>query len=383
MPDDFASDEPFEGPEKLLELWFAAGEGQHTAKSLRDVSEVRWQECLDSVNCKILSTIKNEHVTAFLLSESSMFVFDDKVYIKTCGTTTLLKCIPVRAHLLCVDVCHAPNNASAPSPFFPPSPSSRAQGMIKIAESCGLALPSLFYSRQDFKFPNKQLYPHSSFDAEIKYLHQKFPNGAAFTLGKVNGSHYNVFNAEAFYQRKEADASVEIMMSGLDQDIMQRHFQKNSFNEHTLEASGIGGLFEGALIDEFAFDPCGYSMNGILGKMVFTIHVTPEPTHCYASFECNAHMGDYTELLHKVLKIFNPSQFMVSLRTLLPCYSTEPDNLENLANTEKPANPAKPANTIDPRWLLVATLSSVWTGRTPPTPHSPRVWPATPCRPRR
>jgi hypothetical protein len=104
MPEDFASSSgedlgPFEGPEKLLELWFAAGRDQKSPTSLRNIPNARWQECLDSVNCKILSTISNEHVTAFLLSESSMFVFDEKVYIKTCGTTTLLKCIPVLARL--------------------------------------------------------------------------------------------------------------------------------------------------------------------------------------------------------------------------------------------------------------------------------------------
>jgi S-adenosylmethionine decarboxylase len=188
--------------------------------------------------------------------------------------------------------------------------------MLKIARDCDLHIvEDLFYSRQNFLFPNQQLSPHSSFDSEISYLHQEFRNGAAFTLGRINGSHYNVFNAEARIKRedkrKEADASVEIMMSGLDQDIMQKHFHKHSFNDQTLHESGIGGLFEGATIDEFAFEPCGYSMNGILGEMVFTIHVTPEVEHSYASFECNAHMGDYTELLHKVLRIFNPSQFMV------------------------------------------------------------------------
>lgn len=65
------------------------------------------------------------------------------------------------------------------------------------------------------------------------------------------------------------------------------------------------GLFPGAKIDEFGFDPCGYSMNGIIGDAFFTIHITPQPEQSYASFETNAPLTDYTELLHKVTQASN------------------------------------------------------------------------------
>jgi len=269
------------GPEKLMEIWFTSDANSSTS-SLRDVPQEVWQECLNDVCCQILSTICNEHVTAFLLSESSMFVYDDKVYIKTCGTTTLLRFLP---------------------------------GMIRIAKSCGLSvIEDMFYSRQNFFFPEQQQFPHTSFDAEVAYLNSEFRNGPAFTLGRINGSHYNFFNAEAGTPRHEADSSLEIMMTGLDPALMRAHFFKDTFvsGGPTLKNSGIGDLFPEAQIDEYVFDPCGYSMNGILADgSVSTIHITPQDTHSYASFECNVILADYTELLHKVLKIFQPRQFMV------------------------------------------------------------------------
>ena len=221
---------PFEGPEKLLELWFSSDHAGVNS-SLRDIPADVWQKCLDEVQCTILSTIQNEHVTAYLLSESSMFVYADKVLIKTCGTTTLLKCLP---------------------------------GMIELAKTRGLnVLEDVFYSRQSFNFPDRQLYPHKSVDQEVDYLSREFKQGAAYCLGRLNESNYNFFNAETATPRKEADSSLEVMMTGLDDELMQKHFFKDTFcDKTTFKASGIGGLFENAIVDEYAFEPCGYSMNG-------------------------------------------------------------------------------------------------------------------------
>ena len=53
-----------------------------------------WKEMLDLVRCQVLSIVESEDVDAYLLSESSMFVFPHKLILKTCGTTTLLSGLP-------------------------------------------------------------------------------------------------------------------------------------------------------------------------------------------------------------------------------------------------------------------------------------------------
>jgi len=78
-------------------------------------------------------------------------------------------------------------------------------------------------------------------------------------------------------------------------------------------ASGISALLPGSAIQEFCFEPCGYSMNGLLFDAYWTIHITPE-SHCsYASFETNVRVREYATLVRAVLAIFRPKRFTMTL----------------------------------------------------------------------
>ena len=87
----------FEGPEKLLEIWFFQSENDIPShcdsEGLRAIPLKKWQEILDLVSCKILSMKSSDYMDAYLLSESSLFVFPHKMILKTCGTTTTLACL--------------------------------------------------------------------------------------------------------------------------------------------------------------------------------------------------------------------------------------------------------------------------------------------------
>lgn len=86
------------------------------------------------------------------------------------------------------------------------------------------------------------------------------------------------------------------------------------------ELTGIDEINKDALICDFAFDPCGYSMNGMDGDWYSTIHVTPEDGYSYASFECVGSMSmnmngedNIVHVLRKVVQIFRPGTMSVSI----------------------------------------------------------------------
>ena len=60
-------------------------------------------------------------------------------------------------------------------------------------------------------------------------------------------------------------------------------------------------------MDAYLFEPCGYSMNGLVESGFYTIHITPEASCSYASFETDLFSGNYVELVERVLAIFQPS----------------------------------------------------------------------------
>ncbi|KAK3328145.1 S-adenosylmethionine decarboxylase [Cercophora scortea] len=177
---DLDSSNAFEGPEKLLEVWFApsAKSLPATAKEhgLKAVDSAIWEGMLDLVNCKVLSIVKSDNVDAYLLSESSMFVFPHKLILKTCGTTTLLLGLHRLLRIAAADAGFPFHNAKS------------------VEDIQAAATPyRVFYSRKSFLFPDKQRGPHRSWKSEVQYLDDMFENGSAYMVGKMNGDHWYLY----------------------------------------------------------------------------------------------------------------------------------------------------------------------------------------------
>ena len=78
----------FEGPEKLLEIWFAPSPAdvEHAAPptkdgkyGLRRVDRANWEDMLDIVKCTVLSVIEGTEMDAYLLrSVVSPFLIGDR-----------------------------------------------------------------------------------------------------------------------------------------------------------------------------------------------------------------------------------------------------------------------------------------------------------------
>lgn len=73
--DDTSGQNPFEGPEKLLEIWFApcytslkCDELEEPERcGLRAVPESIWEDMLEIVKCKVLSVVHGKEIDAYLL----------------------------------------------------------------------------------------------------------------------------------------------------------------------------------------------------------------------------------------------------------------------------------------------------------------------------
>ncbi|KAL8703143.1 MAG: hypothetical protein Q9201_003675 [Fulgogasparrea decipioides] len=180
---DLDSTNSFEGPEKLLEVWFSASPSSLPEASspggLKNVPSEMWKDMLDLVNCKVLSIVESEDVDAYLLSESSMFVFPHKLILKTCGTTTLLSGLPKILEIAALEA------------KFPHSLANAARGTATAAVPY-----RVFYSRKNFLFPDRQRGPHRSWRDEVKSLDRLFLGGSAYLIGKMNGEHWYLYLTE-------------------------------------------------------------------------------------------------------------------------------------------------------------------------------------------
>lgn len=325
----------FEGPEKTLEVVFRkiAGSEQHPIltdltddeasigsdgsccpsrppsssrlRGLRTLPRSDLDRVCMRARCTILSSVSNRYLDAYVLSESSLFVYPYMIVLKTCGTTTLLRCVAT---------------------------------LIEIGRKIGLEIDWLGYNRKNFSFPGDQAFPHGSFHQEMDYLYShrnlcERLNGNGYTLGPVTSDHWFVFVADHTKRQADEDNDTDrvlnIMMFDIDQDVAQKFY----YNQYTpkihadetddeatrristeqTKQAGIDALVPGATIDPRAFEPCGYSMNAVLFHSYSTMHITPEEGSSYASFETNQKLKNYTSLISNVVRAFRPKRFVMTL----------------------------------------------------------------------
>ena len=75
----------FEGSEKKFEVIVTGA-----VKSLRTRGRDFWTSIVKASGANILSVLSNERIDAYLLSESCLLVWDDRVLMITCGRTRLI-----------------------------------------------------------------------------------------------------------------------------------------------------------------------------------------------------------------------------------------------------------------------------------------------------
>lgn len=305
------SSNAFEGPEKLLEIWVSPAGVCEDGINLREIPLKDIEEMLDLVSCKILSRVISSDMDAYLLSESSLFVFKHKIILKTCGTTTTLFCLD------------------------------------KLEESIRLLKPGfsfkentyrIFYSRRAFMFPSKQDKVHRSWQSEVSFLNRYF-NPESFeeeTLGELNGDHWYIYingnddiEGSGSLENATSDVTVEMLMTDLDASTASQFYQPDSSEDADGHKLGSAMMRKAQLDriyprqeleqesattvkhDSFAFMPCGYSSNTLLGdEHYYTLHITPEAGWSYASFESS--MADLGAV-GRVAELMSPGKFVLTV----------------------------------------------------------------------
>ncbi|XP_069705387.1 S-adenosylmethionine decarboxylase proenzyme isoform X2 [Periplaneta americana] len=283
----------FEGVEKLLEIWFTRADGNIKQCDLRNIPRQKLESLLKIVRCEVISFVRNDQVDAYVLSESSMFVARRRFILKTCGTTTPLQCL---------------------KPL-----------MMLVEQYAGFdEVEDVFYSRKNFKRPDLQMRPHQAFEEEVALLDTFFKDGAAYCLGTVNRDCWYLYtlnplegdnNKKRHRGIPEPDQTLEILMSDLDPEVMSIFTREESSSAaEATQKSGIEKLIPNMMIDDFLFEPCGYSMNGISKSGCYmTIHITPEPEFSYVSFESNVPQASYKDVISRVLETFQPGKFVLTV----------------------------------------------------------------------
>jgi S-adenosylmethionine decarboxylase len=281
----------FEGYEKRLEIsFFKLGIfADPKREGLRSLAKTQLDEILGPAECTIVSSLANDDVDSYVLSESSLFVYSYKIIIKTCGTTKLLLSIPP---------------------------------ILKLAGSLSLTVKSVRYTRGSFIFPGAQTYPHRSFTEEVAVLDSYFgkleSGSEAYIMGGSEDQKWHVYTASAEPSiSNDPVYTLEMCMTGLDREKASVFYKTDSSSGAIMTInSGIRKILPESEICDFEFEPCGYSMNGIEGAAISTIHVTPEDGFSYGSFEAMGYDPkeiNLNMLVERVLSCFQPKEFSVTV----------------------------------------------------------------------
>ena len=267
----------FEGPEKKIEIIL-----ENTQRDLRALGEDFWQRVVERSRAKILSRISNRECDAYLLSESSLFVFSRALTMITCGQTTLVEAVKEI-----------------------------------LTEVAGEEMSVLIYERKDEIFPHRQL---TSFFEDVKEL-RKVTSGKALRFGTEDSHHVFVYTTEKDYRPSADDMTLEILMHNISPKALAL-FQDGQPAQlaRAVKEAGIWDILPGYEVDEHFFEPAGYSLNAIQKDRYFTLHVTPQQMGSYVSFETNhpfaaedapASAGalasrELRETIFRVIRIFAP-----------------------------------------------------------------------------
>ncbi|QIR14349.1 adenosylmethionine decarboxylase [Shewanella aestuarii] len=279
----------FEGAEKKLELVIAQDCG-----SLRLLPLLFWQEVLMLAKAEVLSSISNDDCDAYLLSESSLFVWNHRIVLITCGLSTLVDAANELISRL---------------------------GEHNVAYLC--------YQRKNEFAAHLQ---SSSFIDDISILRQRV-KGTACRIGHLDSHHHYLFTTD-LHTGLEANLSAigdtccELLMYHISGPVADYLRADNQTLVDIKKYLQLDELFTDFITDAHLFSPFGFSINGIKGKQYFTIHITPQEQSSYVSVETNIELSTYTiDIISYLVSILQPRSWDIIGFNVQPNVPAAPQNL--------------------------------------------------------
>ena len=249
----------FEGSEKKIELIFSKD-----SPSLLEKPAGFWKQIVKSAKAQIISHEKGAELHAYLLSESSLLIWQNRLVLITCGKTVLSK------------------------------------AFIKLIKAFPKnSIELYFFQRKNEFFPYDQT---SSFYSDLKKIERPLP-GKAYRFGSLHNHHFFLFYNEIKYKVTSPDQTLEILF--YDSKTIKDTSKKTIL---TLK-NRLKNIFKGFKIQDHFFKPSGYSLNAIKDHFYYTIHITPEESFFYISFETNFNSLQSSEIIKKILPVFQPIHF--------------------------------------------------------------------------
>lgn len=258
----------FEGIEKKAEIFVDSDK----VNLLVDFDDDFWLRMVKSCDAQVISSIKTDDCWAFLLSESCLLVWPNKLLIVTCGATQLVQAVK----------------------FF--------------LSYCDCTLINhLLYQRKNEHVSSVQ---SSHFFDDIAML-DEFIDGKAYRFGDLHDHHnylYHMDNVPSIAQQNQTFQLLAYQLSPQSCQLFEQAADVGTDGRVIRRFLALDKWLAGFKIDEHIFNPSGYSLNAIKEDKYLTVHVTPIIEASYVSFEANF---DLSEFIPDMLAALRPKAFDV------------------------------------------------------------------------
>ena len=241
---------------------------------LRTDKDRLWESIVRLSRAEIINRLRTAEMDAYLLSESSLFVWNDRILLITCGQTTPVMAVPA---------------------------------ILDHVGEAGVAF--FFYERKNVLFPREQ---PALFEDDVAQLSRYF-DGKCLRFGPRERDHVQVYYAANSTRVTSVDVTLQILMHDLDPDVVRGFYDRRRSGQAHRFVKCLEALYPGMQIDRCLFDPPGFSANAVAKDRYCTIHVTPQPAASYASFETNIFDRNCSRVVETVVGLFNPRRFSLLL----------------------------------------------------------------------